>query len=647
VARELRLLMIEDSETDVELVSLELRRQGYDVALERVDTEAGLRAALGTARWDVVVCDHGLPSFDSREALRTVQGADADLPFVILSGTIGEEAAVEALRAGARDVVLKTNLGRIGPVVDRELDEAEARRRHRASEHALAESEARKSSILDSALDGVITIDHEGRIIDFNPAAEGMFGRRSADVRGKPMAELIVPPALRQRHERAFARHLETGQSTILGERTELSALRADGREFPVELSITRGELAGGPFFTAYLRDLTEQKRAEAERAALEAQLRQSQKMEAIGSLAGGVAHDFNNNLLAIRGFSALLSETVVGDRDRERVRQVALAAERATDLTRQLLAFSRQQVLQPEPTSMNDVVEEMLELLRRLIGEHIELDFRAEHDLRAILIDRSQLGQVILNLAINARDAMPDGGALVIRTANVVLDERRVAGDEAVPPGRYALLELADSGVGMDEQTRSRAFDPYYTTKQEGTGLGLATVHGIVKQSGGHIALESEPGTGTTFRLLFPVTSDPVGEACAPAELVALAGSETILVVEDADVLRPLLLAVLESYGYRVLIAASGAEALEIAARERESIHLLITDVVMPGMNGRELAERLQADLPGLRVLFTSGYPADQTIRRGIAEGRVSFIQKPYHPDELARIVRRILAPA
>jgi CheY-like chemotaxis protein len=241
----------------------------------------------------------------------------------------------------------------------------------------------------------------------------------------------------------------------------------------------------------------------------------------------------------------------------------------------------------------------------------------------------------------------MPDGGALVIRTANVVLDERRVAGDEAVPPGRYALLELADSGVGMDEQTRSRAFDPYYTTKQEGTGLGLATVHGIVKQSGGHIALQSEPGTGTTFRLLFPVTSDPVGEACAPAELVALAGSETILVVEDADVLRPLLLAVLESYGYRVLIAASGAEALEIAARERESIHLLITDVVMPGMNGRELAERLQADLPGLRVLFTSGYPADQTIRRGIAEGRVSFIQKPYHPDELARIVRRILAPA
>jgi PAS domain S-box-containing protein len=646
VPHRLRLLLVDDSAEDAELVVVELRRHGFEVEFERVDTEEGLRAGLASGPWDVVLCDYGLPSFDLPSALSTVLETDSDLPFLVLSGTIGEEAAVGALKAGARDVVLKTNLARIGPVIERELEESRNRRRHRESERALAESEARKSAILDSALDGVITIDENGRIIDFNPAAERMFGHRANDVRGADMADLIIPPEFRQRHREAFARYLATGEATLIGGRAELSGLRANGDEFPVELSITRGDVGGRTFFTSYLRDLTDRRRAEEERDALEAQLRQSQKMEAIGRLAGGVAHDFNNILLAIRGFAALLFKNLGDSHEREHVRGIDLAAERAADLTRQLLAYSRQQVLQPEPTDINVVVEETSEMLARLIGEDIRLTYELAPGLRPVLVDRSQLSQVILNLAVNARDAMPDGGSLEIRTRSVEVDETGVLGVEDIEPGTYTLLRIADTGSGISAETAAHVFDPYYTTKADGTGLGLATVHGIVQQSGGHIALSSELGVGTTFALYFPVTEEPVAVAEDPVEVVDMEGDETILLVEDAELLRPLLVEVLESYGYRVIPAANGADALELLARDRPAIDLLITDVVMPGMNGRELAERIGAELPGLRVLFTSGYPADPHIRQSIAEGRVAFIQKPYLADELARTVRQILAP-
>ncbi len=374
--RPLHLLMIEDSETDAELVVIELRRHGYEVFCHRVDAESSLRFALESGRWDIAVCDHGLPSFSSGEALLIIREVTDDLPFVILSGTIGEEAAVAALKAGARDVVVKTNLSRIGPVVDRELGEAENRRLRHRSEGALAVSEARKSSILASALDAIITTDHDGRIVDFNPAAEAMFAYRQSDVQGRLMADLIIPLALRQQHSEALARHLPTGQSRILGERLELSALRSDGSEFPVELSITRGELFGELFFTSYLRDVTDRREADRERANLEEQLRQSQKMEAIGNLAGGIAHDFNNILTVIPCSARNCSPcgpSALG-RARDKVEQIDVAAEHAAALTQQLLAFSRQQVLQPQSTDLNTVVEGTLDLAERLIGAHIEL---------------------------------------------------------------------------------------------------------------------------------------------------------------------------------------------------------------------------------------------------------------------------------
>jgi two-component system cell cycle sensor histidine kinase/response regulator CckA len=382
------------------------------------------------------------------------------------------------------------------------------------------------------------------------------------------------------------------------------------------------------------------------ERRRLEEQLRQSHKMESVGSLAGGIAHDFNNILTVIRGVSGLVLEETSDERVQERVRQIDRAAEHAAKLTHQLLAFSRQQVLQPEPSDLNAVVEQTLELVLRMIGENIELELRLEPGLATIVVDRSQLQQVILNLSVNARDAMPDGGTLAIRTANVELNKAYAADHLDVTPGSYVLLEITDSGSGMDEQTRSRIFDPFFTTKTEGTGLGLATVYGIIAQSGGHIWLYSEPGMGTTFKIYLPGVDAtvPASPRVAPVSSASLEGSETILLVEDAEMLRPLVAEVLRSYGYTVLTAADGVEAIELVERQPGPIDLLLTDVVMPNMNGRELAETLVAGDPRLKVLFTSGYPSDTIIRHGIAEAQVAFIQKPYLADELAGKIRATL---
>ncbi len=421
--------------------------------------------------------------------------------------------------------------------------------------------------------------------------------------------------------------------------RGDLSARVADGGP---------GEVAGlrrsfNAMASAISRDVDAREQAAREKEQLESQLRQSQKMEAIGRLAGGIAHDFNNLLTVIRGHTSAVMARNVDESLTEGLQNVDDAAGRAAELTRQLLAFSRQQVLRPETTSLNDVVADTLKLLARLIGADVEITTDLEQALPPIVVDRGQVGQVILNLAVNAREAMPDGGRLLMRTTSVSIDEAYVSKHVDIAPGMYALLQVTDTGVGMDEATRTRIFDPFFTTKPEGTGLGLATVYGIVRQSGGYVFLYSEPGLGTTFKIYFPL------EGIAPVDLPRLAvprsvrGSESILLVEDDAAIRPLVTEVLEGYGYSVLPASDGREATEIARVRAGSIDLLLTDIVMPGITGRELADTLCAEYPKLKVVFTSGYPADAT-GDGLCGANVAFIQKPYLPADLARILRTVL---
>jgi two-component system cell cycle sensor histidine kinase/response regulator CckA len=414
---------------------------------------------------------------------------------------------------------------------------------------------------------------------------------------------------------------------------------KKDGAVIDVAVVVSPIEFQGRPALVALAQDVSKQRR-------LEEQLRQVQKMEAIGSLAGGIAHDFNNILMVIRGYSSILLKNLTDEKQEHQVLQIDQAAERAAELTHQMLAFSRQQVLKPEVTDVNAVVVDALVLLERVLGEDITLECELDPGLGSVLVDRGQLSQVILNLAGNARDAMHDGGMLNIRTSNVELTEDAIPGD--VAPGKYILLRVADSGAGMDADTQARVFDPFFTTKAQGTGLGLATVYGIVKQSGGHVSISSEPGRGTTLEVYFPRVDARVAASGAPDAPGMLDGNETILVVEDTDTVRALVAETIESYGYTVLQASRGAEAIEIAAEHAGAIDLLLTDVVMPEMNGRELAELLVAEYPDLRVLFTSGYPADAVLRRGIAMAEAAFIEKPYPMEALAIKVREVLdAPA
>jgi|SRR5579859_3839767 len=383
-------------------------------------------------------------------------------------------------------------------------------------------------------------------------------------------------------------------------------------------------------------------------RRQLEEQLRQAQKMEAVGMLAGGIAHDFNNLLTIINGYSQmLLGNLPEDDENRTSVEQIMKAGERAAELTRQLLTFSRRQVVRPKVLDLNAIVAGTAVMLRRLIGEHIELRIVEGPDLGKVHADPGQLEQVVLNLAVNSRDAMSGGGTLILETQNVELDEEYAASRKTLKPGRYVMLAVTDSGSGMDAQTRSHLFEPFFTTKAQGhgTGLGLSTVFGIVKQSGGDIAVYSEPGQGTCVKIYFPAVNEVVTEDAAEnRQSRVLAGTETILIVEDEEAVRKLVRRTLEKQGYELLVAASGIEALDLLYQHKGRIHLLITDVIMPQMGGRQLAEKLKAELPDIQVLFISGYTETSIVRGGSLGKDEAFLQKPFTPLALARCVREIL---
>ena len=757
-------------------------------------------------------------------------------------------------------------------------------------ETELRASEARKAAILETALDAVITMDPEGRIVEFNRAAEEMFGYERADITGRTVADTIVPDSRREAHHRGLARYLVTGENTVIGRRVEMTGRRADGSEFPVELAITTVQLDRRRLFTAYLRDITARKQAEealrkseerfralvenssdgiclvdregiilysssssvrvlgwlpeerkgrrafefvhpddterfraffahclgsaglptaievrglhldggwrqvevvaanhlddpavgavvinfrditlrrraeesvreaahqfravfdgaldamvivddegryvevnaaacgvyglsrsallghwigdfaapgldvasiwatfrregrakgelriirpdgrvrelefaasadflpgshlavfrdvTQRRQLEEQLRQAQKIEAVGRLAGGVAHDFNNLLNVITGYGQMLFRRLTDGPEREKTRAILQAADRAAGLTRQLLAFSRKQVLEPKVLDLNAVVSGMDEMMRRLIGEDIELQAELAPDLGRTRADPGQLEQVLMNLVVNARDAMPRGGRVTLETSNAEMDDAYVRDHLGARPGRYVTLAVCDTGLGMDAETQKHIFEPFFTTKEKGkgTGLGLATVYGIVKQSEGYIWVDSAPGAGTTVRVYLPwVEAEPVPEPKPPVapEQMPARGTETVLLVEDEDMVRRMTREVLEGAGYRVLEASSGFEALRVSAGHGGRLDLLLTDVVMPGMSGRELAERLAPVRPGMKVLYMSGHTDDAIFHHGVTQAGTGFLQKPFTPDALERRVRDLLGHA
>jgi len=518
-------------------------------------------------------------------------------------------------------------------------------------EAVLLESEARHRAVIESAMDAFVGMDREGRITEFNSAAERMFGRPRDEVIGRELASIIIPPAFREGHRRGLARYLATGQTGLLDGRIEVSALRADGTEFPVELTVTRSGAADPPAFNAYLRDLSDRKRAEAARHNLEMQLQQAQKMEAVGRLAGGVAHDFNNLLTVITGRAhMLLSRLKPGEPLHRDVELIQKTSQRAVALTSQLLAFSRKQVVQPRVLELGPLVTELAPMLQRLIGEHLELVVEPVQGTGRVKVDPGQMQQVLMNLVVNARDAMPGGGQITVSVRDREVDEGAAVAQPNLRPGSYTTLVVRDTGTGMSAETAAHIFEPFFTTKDQGkgTGLGLSTVYGIVEQSRGHIEVESEPGRGTTFTIHLPRVEEPLA-AGQPADTGRRlrTTARTVLVVDDEPEVLELASEILRRVGYSVLEASDGGSALEVADRHQGAIHLLVTDMVMPGMSGRDLAERLRALRASLRVLYISGYVQDPAARVALASEHSAFVAKPFTPELLTDRVRELLATA
>jgi signal transduction histidine kinase len=531
-AEVLRVLLVEDSSSDAKLVLRELQKLGRTIESLQIENAPDMRSALELNPWDLVICDWSMPKFSAPAALELLKALKCDIPFIIVSGTIGEEAAVEAMRSGAHDYVLKDRLTRLVPAIERELRER----------------------------------------------------------------------ATREEFRQAERRHREA-----------------------------------------------EQKAQESLRLS-DAQLRQAQKMEAVGRLAGGVAHDFNNLLSVILSYCAMIANDLEqNDPIRGDIDQISEAGNRAAELTRQLLTFSRQGVVEAKVLDLNDVLANTDKMLQRILGEDIDLESLRAPDLGHIRIDPTHLEQVIMNLVVNSRDAMPTGGSLTIETKNVDLDATYAREHLGVEPGRYIMLAVTDTGIGMDQATLARIFEPFFTTKEsdKGTGLGLSTVFGIVQQAAGSVWVYSEPAHGTTFKVYFPRV-DAVAESVSPATApTKLTGTETILLVEDEDQIRVLCRGILQKLGYRVLEARNSSDALHHCDNHSGTIHLLLTDVVMPRMSGPALAKHLLQARPNVKVVCMSGYPDDALIRHGGLDAGIAYLQKPITPDKLARKIRAVLDPA
>ncbi len=630
----LRVLIIDDSEDDALLLLRELAHGGYEPRHQRVDNAEALGRALDSEEWDVVLGDFTMPSFSGTQALSLVRERGLDVPFIFVSGTMGEDLAVAAMKAGAQDYVVKGNLGRLVPAIERELREAGVRR-----EAARAEETLRKlSRAVDNSANLVLITDAEGVIEYVNPRLLQVTGYAADHVIGRKPSLWKSGMTDQQDYARLW-------QTILAGDdwHGEFINRCSDGSLITVSTVISPIKDANGrvTHFIGIQEDITQRKE-------LETQLRQAQKMESVGQLTGGVAHDFNNLLAVIIGNLDLLQDELEAMPEARQLAQDALQAGlRGAELTRRLLAFARNQPLNPRPFDLNGLVTGIMDMLSRTLGEQIEIEVIPAQDLWLGLADPSQVESALTNLAINARDAMPDGGRLTIETANKHLDESYAAESIDVTPGDYVMLAVSDSGAGIPPDILDRVVEPFFTTKEEGkgTGLGLSMIYGFAKQSRGHMRLYSEVGHGTTVRLYLPRAAPgaTVVEEAPADSADEGTGDATILVVEDNAEVRRVVARQLGGLGYRVIESANAAAALQALATE--TVDLLFTDVIMPGgMTGIELAGQARRLRPGLKVLVTSGFAEASLNLGGEAGGDIGVLSKPYRKEELARHVRRAL---
>ncbi|MBL0350586.1 MAG: response regulator [Elusimicrobia bacterium] len=632
-----RLLIVEDRPEDRELIEHELTKGKVLFESRAAERRDEYLAALKEFKPDVVISDFALPQFDALEALSILRHYQPGVPFLLVTGAQSEEVAVECMKRGADDYILKSTLKRLPSAVLNALKKRETEHQKEKAEEDLRAQEEQYRLIAEHTRDLIYLLDPKGQFTYLSPSFQKTLGYAPEELIGKKAFSLLHPDD-KIGARKAFQEALEsrTGRTVPYRCKTKTGAWVL----FESVVSWAFDDKGVPNKAVIVSRDIDDRKR-------LEEQVRQAQKMEAVGRLAGGVAHDFNNLLTAITGYSDLLLRSLDRmDPRRADVEEIKETAARAATLTQQLLAFSRRQITQPTVLDLNHVVSNLEKMLRRLIGEDIQLKTVLAPNIHRVRADLGQMEQIIINLGVNSRDAMPEGGKLAIETSNV---EIRSGAKNArdIPPGQYAVISVTDTGCGMDPKILNHLFEPFFTTKEKGhgTGLGLSTVYGIVQQSAGHIRVQSAPGEGTTFWIYLPRVEEPVVPADkSPETDEFFKGNETVLLAEDDRTVRTLAVRILRQSGYRVMEASSGEEALRLMEETATPIDLLVTDVVMNGISGPELAKRVNQRLPGVKILYLSGY-MESDMRNDILKGVASsFLGKPFRPRDLVQRVRETL---
>ena len=636
----MRVLLVEHDPDDSELCISALRAADSSTHIDLVSNPEDFLRHLQQNTYDVVLSDYRIPGWSGMDVLQLLRDEGKTTPFLLVTGTLGDEMAVACIREGVSDYVLKDRLALLPHAIDRAIGEQLMREEGYRSQQALQQSEARYRELVENAVSGVYRETASGQFLQVNSSLVRMLGYSSKE-------ELMALPALSAYknppdRERLL---LEEYRRTRRFRGVEVEWKRKDGSPLVVRLN-GRGvpnEAGDLQVLEIIVEDVTE-------RRALEKQLHQAQKFEAIGQLAGGIAHDFNNVIGAIMGWAELGGEQAPADsRLTEYFKKIRAQTMRAAGLTRQLLAFARRQILEPQNLQINTIVTEVLSLLEKVIGKDVEIQTFLAPDLGDVRADPSQIEQILMNLCLNARDAMPGGGRLMIHTRGIELDEESCLSTPGLSPGSYIELVVSDNGTGMDAATREHIFEPFFTTKEpgKGTGLGLATVFGIVRQHDGHVSVQSELGRGTTFRICLPAAMNAVNaqNSGGTQDNQALrGGTETLLIADDHEGIREMICTALEGCGYRVLRSVDGEDAVQLFQKHSMEISLVILDIVMPRLGGREVAARMRSLRPDLPVIFTTGYSADNDGLTQVVESGGIVLQKPYDPKKIARRVRQLL---